>query len=283
MALFTVLGAEGYIGGRLAAHLRAEGHEVAAPPRGKPPARESGHVVYCVGVTADFRSRPFDTVAAHVSFLAEALAHIRPLSFLYLSSTRVYGGCDVGVETEPLRLRPDDPEDFYNATKIAGEALCLALPSDTIRVARLSNVFGLGMDAGARPREDFLSAVLREAAVGVVRLRTSLDSEKDYVAIEDAVRAIARIALRGRHRLYNVASGRNVRHGEVITRLADVAKCVVVERPGAPRVAYPQIDTARIAAEFESAERWAPSSPLGRLEELWRESCANAASRELAS
>ena len=72
---FTVLGASGFIGGRLVRYLRSLGHSVLVPGRddahltGQP----LGHLIYAIGVTADFRARPFDTMDAHVSVLSKAL------------------------------------------------------------------------------------------------------------------------------------------------------------------------------------------------------------------
>jgi nucleoside-diphosphate-sugar epimerase len=258
MATFTVIGAQGFIGGRLAAYLSARGHDVATPPRCTLPAKEPGHIVYCAGVTADFRSRPFDTVAAHVGHLAEVLAHVRPESFLYLSSTRVYGAS--GYEDVLLTVDPSNPDDLYNATKIAGEALCLAQTAANVRVARLSNVYGSGMASG-----DFLSAILAESLTGRLHLATAYDSEKDYVAVEDVVRAVERIALFGRHRLYNVASGRNVTHRALAERLARLTGCRVTVDHDAPRVAYPVIETRRLAAEFDADDPWSPADLFDRL------------------
>jgi nucleoside-diphosphate-sugar epimerase len=263
MARFTIIGAQGFIGAHLAEHLAQSGHDVARPGRGEPLARESSHVVYCVGVTADFRSRPYDTVTAHISYLADILGRMRPLSFLYLSSTRVYKGGDSGDEAATLALRPSDPDDLYNATKIAGEALCLAQPNEAVRVVRLSNVFGPQMHADQRPRHEFLAAVIREAVqTGRVRLGTALDSEKDYVAIEDVVRGIERVALYGSHRLYNIASGRNLTHGAIFDRLSALTGCTVTVEHGARRVFYPTIDTLRIAGEFRDSDPWLPLSLL---------------------
>jgi len=258
MARFTIVGAQGFIGGRLAAYLAARGHEVTTPARGALPTKDCGHIVYCAGVTADFRRRAFDTVEAHVAHLAEVLSHVRPESFLYLSSTRVYGAS--GHEDVLLTLDPSNPDDLYNATKIAGEALCLAQPFGTVRVARLANVYGTGHES-----DDFLSAVVRACVGGRLRLETALDSEKDYVAVEDVVRAIERIALGGRHRLYNVATGCNVTHRALIDRLAELTGCKVSVVHDAPRIAYPLIDTRRLAAEFDAADPWAPAALLDRL------------------
>lgn len=276
MAKFMVLGASGFIGSHLVRHLERSGHDVAAPARGAVPSADVDHVVYCVGVTADFRTRPFETVAAHVTHLAEALPRLRSKSFLYLSSTRVYRAG--GGENVSLTVQPADPDDLYNATKIAGEALCLAQPATGVRVARLANVYGPGMGSG-----DFLSAVLREALTGRLRLRTALESEKDYVAIDDVVRAIERIALGGRHRLYNVASGHNVTHRALAERLGELTGCKISVERSAPRIAYPAIDTGRIAAEFDSSDPWSPAALVDRLPGLVAEARAARLPQELAS
>jgi len=83
---FTVLGAGGFIGSHLLAHLRQAGHDCFAPARGDATlfAEELGHVIYCIGLTADFRSRPFDTVRAHVCLLADVLEKA-PFRFVALS------------------------------------------------------------------------------------------------------------------------------------------------------------------------------------------------------
>jgi nucleoside-diphosphate-sugar epimerase len=276
MARFTIIGGRGFIGGHLAAHMAASGHDVAAPARGALPSRDAGHVVYCAGLTADFRSKPFETVAAHVSHLADVLSHVRPESFLYLSSTRVYGAS--GREDAPLTVIPANPSDLYNATKIAGEALCLAQPAATVRVARMSNVYGSGMG-----EDNFLAAIIREAVTGRLKLSTAFESEKDYVDVRDVVRAIERIALHGRHRIYNVASGRNVTHRALAERLTRLTGCILAIEPDAPRIRYPHIDTRRLAAEFDPADQWAPADLLARLPRLVSSASAMHALQELVS
>jgi nucleoside-diphosphate-sugar epimerase len=271
MAQFTIIGAQGFIGSRLVAYLRRQDHQVAAIGRGEPIAPEPGNVIYCAGVTADFRSRAIDTVEAHVSHVAGVLRWLRPQSFLYLSSTRLYGNSGAGVETAPIAVRPEDPDQLYNATKLAGEALCLAQKQASVRVARLSNVYGPDMDSAAKPREDFLAAIVREAVTErKVTLRTALHSEKDYVDVEDVARALERIALNGRYRVYNVASGRNVTHAALIAALAEITGCETGVALGAKAVAYPPIATGRIAAEFTAKDPWRPASVIERLPDLVR-------------
>ena len=52
---YTVLGAGGFVGTRLAASLRAAGHDVYTPRRGDPRMfqRPLGRLLYCAGLTAD--------------------------------------------------------------------------------------------------------------------------------------------------------------------------------------------------------------------------------------
>lgn len=243
---FTVFGSAGFIGSRLVASLESAGHECLRPPRGTLPSGELGHVVYAVGVTADFRTRPFDTARAHVGLLTEVLETCRFESLLYLSSARVYAGLDVGHEDAALRVRPGVADELYNITKAAGESLCLTSPRPTIRVVRLSNVYGDDVHSPT-----FLASLIRDAvSEGVIHLRTSRRSEKDYVSVADVVRLLPRIAVDGRSRVYNVASGRNRSHGDIVDRLAALTGCQVSEAEDAPTIIFPPIDVSRVQAEF---------------------------------
>lgn len=165
MSFFTVLGASGYIGSRVVRHLRAEGHAVWAPERGDSSIlnRPLGHVLYCVGLTGDFRNRPFDTVQAHVGLLAEILRHANFESLLYLSSTRVYQGAERTDEDAPLTVVPGTPSDLYNLTKLTGESLCHCSGREGVRVVRLSNVVGEGMDPASG---NFIATLLQDARSG---------------------------------------------------------------------------------------------------------------------
>ena len=137
MSHFTVLGAQGFIGPRLVAHLASEGHRVFAPPRHADwSGAHLGHVIYAVGVTHDFAARPFDTIAAHVSRFAELLSDGRFDSLVYLSSTRVYQGLSGTVdESADLIVNPTRPGDLYNLSKLTGESLALA-SGGPVRIVR---------------------------------------------------------------------------------------------------------------------------------------------------
>ena len=184
---------------------------------------------------------------------------------LYLSSTRVYDGAPAAREEVSLSLDPQNPSHLYNATKLAGEALCLALPRPGVRVVRLSNVYG----AGDRS-ENFLTALLAEArARGHVVLRSAPESAKDFVSVQDVAGVIPRICLAGRHRLYNLAAGRNLTYDAVAKALARASGCGYEFEPGAPEVRFPPIDIARVRGEFD----FAPASLEDEMDTLWRAYC----------
>jgi nucleoside-diphosphate-sugar epimerase len=257
----TVFGPKGFVGSHLSAHLESEGWAVRRVARGDESWRGEalGHVFFCVGLTADFRERPLDAIDAHVGAAVTVLRHGRFESFLYLSTTRLYSGAAEAVETARITVDPSDPSDLYNLSKLAGEAACLALARPTVRIARLSNVFGPGMG-----RQNFLGSIVAAAVHGRLSLGQAPESSKDYVAVEDVVAALARIAVAGEARLYNVASGADVTHGELLGELVRLTGCDAAVEAGAPTVRFPTIRTARLHELLD----WRPVSVLERLPRL---------------
>lgn len=248
MSRFTVLGASGAIGSRLVKALRASGQDVMAPARDECSRLTGplGHVIYAIGVTADFRSRALDTVEAHVCALTPLLRNAQFESFLYLSSTRVYGGQSQGAEDAALSVNPNDPSDLYNLSKLMGESMCLTSGRSGVRVARLSNVVG-AEDADS---SNFLPSLLRDARAGHITLRTDLASAKDYIHIDDVLDLLPRIACQGQHSMYNVASGQQVTHGQWVDHLVASTGCTVKVLANAPVACFAPVDVARIRTEF---------------------------------
>lgn len=161
-------------------------------------------MIYCVGVTSDFRERPFDTVEGHVCLLERVLRESRSESVTYLSSARVYGGGrSPAREDDALWVSPIASDNLYVASRVMGESLTLT-GHPRGRVVRLSHAYGPDFAS-----ETFLPAVLREVvATGQLTLRSDLDSRRDFVNVRTVVARLIDIATRGRERIYNVASGR---------------------------------------------------------------------------
>ncbi len=257
MSRFTILGASGTVGQALAAYLRAAGEDVFAPARGDDAIwhEDLGRVIYCIGVTADFRARPLETIEAHVTVLHRVLAEARFDRLVYLSSTRVYGAADANDtparEDRALSVDPQSGSDLYNLSKLMGESLCLHGSRGRAVVARLSNVVG-GEDADS---ENFLPSLLREARTGQIHLRSALDSAKDYIHIDDAVPVLATLAKGPARGIYNVASGIRTPHAEWIAAITAATGAQVSVEPDAPLFLFPPIDITRIRSEFGASPR----------------------------
>jgi nucleoside-diphosphate-sugar epimerase len=180
----------------------------------------------------------------HVAGVARLLARARFTSLLYLSSTRVYDRASSTREDATLEVAPAAGE-IYRISKIAGEALCLAHAAPTVRVARLSNVVGPSFDSPL-----FLSDVLRQAARdGRAAVRTLPASGKDYITIGDACRYLTAIACAGTERVYNVATGRNLRNGAIYDALRRLGVEIAID-PAATLARTPEIDARRAHAAF---------------------------------
>lgn len=247
-----VLGSRGFIGSHLVRRLRATGVEPLTPGKGESLAgRRLGLVYHCAGLTADFRTRPYDTVDAHVGLVESVLRSTEFDGLVYLSSTRVYLGAADTTESADLTVNPRRPDDLYNLSKLTGEALCLASGHPDVRVARLSNVLGPGM-----PEANFVASVMLDAVErGVVRLRSALDSAKDYLDVDDAVDMLLAIGTRGGSGIYNVASGVNTTHRELLDVVRRETGCVVDVAPDAPPQVFPPVRIDRIRAEFAFTPR----------------------------
>lgn len=262
---FTVLGASGFVGSSLVERLRRDGFTVATPSREELSSggKNAGHVVYCIGFTGNFRAHLPETVDAHVTQLKHCLSSFDFSSFLFLSSTRVYGAAKGVSETGedcPIRVTPS-ADSVYDLSKLLGEALCLSREERTVRVARLSNVVGQGMS-----RHTFLGSILEDLNWGRnVTINETEDSSKDYIAIDDVVDVLTRIATEGKSRVYNVASGRPFSHAALAHALQGLSESRIAFAPGAPCRAFPQIDAGRIRTEFGIEPRGIEPALLSRL------------------
>ena len=208
--------------------------------------RPLGHVIYCAGYTADFRTKMLETVESHVCLLRDLIARADFTSLLYLSSTRLYQRSQSTQEEEILYVNPHEPGDLYNLSKLMGESLCLSVKRPHMRVVRLSNVFGEEMG-----RENFLGSLIYDALEKKeILLQTSLSSCKDYISIKDLPPLLTSIATKGRQRVYNVASGRNVSTQKIAEVLMQATGCTFKVDPNAIISAFPEISIERIKEEF---------------------------------
>ncbi len=245
---FTVIGASGFIGSNLVKTLRAKGRNVFAPLRDDTAifTLPLGHVIYAAGVTADFRSRPFDTLRANTNFVAQILEQAKFESFLYLSSARIYRHAEHGGEDAAIFLKSTEPEDLYDLTKLTGEAICHSTGIDSVRVVRLTNVVGFDFKS-----QNFLFDLIRSACdTGEIKLRSKLDSSKDYILLQDVIEILPKVAIEGCHSCYNLASGRNLTHAELLNPILAATGATLTVEQNAAQLITQEIDIDRICSEF---------------------------------
>ncbi|QEX23544.1 NAD-dependent epimerase/dehydratase [Hypericibacter adhaerens] len=217
--MYTVIGAQGFVGSHLARYL-AGARRIApfTPEKGSPAlfSRPLGHVFYCAGLTNDFLQRPFDTVEAHVTLFARLLKEAAFDSMTYLSSTRLYdSGGPTGNEEDTLELNPNEPRHLYDLSKALGENLCQTAGRKNVRAVRLACVYADDLEA-----DIFLHRVILAAKQGgPLKMGVSPDSARDYIHVDDVLPILLAIAERGRRPLYNLASGANVSNAELFKLL----------------------------------------------------------------
>jgi nucleoside-diphosphate-sugar epimerase len=244
--MFTIFGATGLVGTALRVRLAGLGHKVFAPGRAdRCNGMELGHVIFCIGDDRVDRA-PFAVIDTHVSILADILQHCRFESFLYLSTVRVYMDGQDTRETATVTIDPLEPSQLYNLSKLTGEALCLAMKQHSVRVARVSNV------TDVNPRSHlFLPTLIRHALEkGEINLYLAPESAKDYILLDDVVDLVMLISRGGSQRLYNVASGRNISAGEIVSAVQRHTGCKANWHKGQPRIAFTPIDIDRVRHEF---------------------------------
>jgi nucleoside-diphosphate-sugar epimerase len=258
---FTIIGPNGFIGKSLIEYLTNKGIECHTLElrKDKITNESLGHVIYAIGVP-NFKERPFDAVDAHACTLMQFLKEATFDSFLYLSATHVYLGSTSTSEDNPITIDPSDFNELYIISKLMGEAICFASNKPNVRIVRPSNVTGKNFFSNL-----FIPSIIRDAVDRKkIVLHSTLDSEKDYIRIDDIVRILPEISLNGKHKIYNIARGQNTKTEDIVEEISRVTGCQVEVIPGSREYSFPVISIDRVKSEFE----FNPRSVIGDLEEI---------------
>lgn len=247
--MVTVLGASGFIGTNIIRKLIFDNIPFYAPTKTDDLLnKDLGDIIYCIGLTSDFRTKPFETINAHVCKLNEVLSTCTFNSLTYLSSTRVYINSTefVATENDKLLIDPMNSDDLYTLSKLTGERLCLSSGRKT-KIIRLSNVIGK-TDVSS----NFLSSIIfKIKSEGSVQFQQSLSSSKDFIFIDDVVNMILKIVFTGKQYIYNLASGKNTTNETLVLELQKYFSYTfsVVENP--TKIIFPSISIEKICSEFK--------------------------------
>lgn len=260
--MITVLGGTGFVGSHIVKKLKELQLPYYVPSRDENlNDKDLGDVIYCIGLTADFRVKPYETVEAHVCKLTSILNHCNFKSLTYLSSTRVYIRCDGKTVDESATIHIDinDPDELYTLTKLTGERISLS-SGKNVKVVRLSNVIG-----DDRLSDNFITNIIRQIKFSKSALfYTGPHSAKDYIPVDTATDMLIKIALRGENRIYNVAAGINLSNQLLIELLQKYFKFKYNFVENAREIIFPCINVNRITDEFG----YTPSLHIDKLTEI---------------
>jgi UDP-glucose 4-epimerase len=149
--------------------------------------------------------KPFSTqVATNVDVLSTICAAVDYTSikqFIHISAAAAYGACMI-PPTEEKSLAPDTT---YGLSKLLGEEV-IRYFSETHKlpyvVFRPTNVYGLGATAGV-----IYSMISSAKQQNVVHITGDGEQIRDFIYVDDAVRAIMEVILQNkRNKTYNLSS-----------------------------------------------------------------------------
>lgn len=243
---FTVLGGSGLVGRRLVRELTRRCADFWVPARQEQMIfrQPLGVVFYCIGLTADYAQRPFDTVEAHVSYLASLLERAQFDHIVYLSSTRLYDGLSV-IEARgdtPLCLSPNNPRHLYDLSKALGENLCLTTAPTRSSIARLSCVYDAAPNSPG-----FLSELLQRLRhQRIITLNSAPGYCRDYITLDDTVDSLIAMGEQRVCDIFNVASGGNTFNQDIADVLRPLGVDIQFSLTGGPiHLARCNIDNLR--------------------------------------
>ena len=247
MTRYTVIGAAGFVGRHVVKRLRAAGIEPVCPVRDDPALwdRDLGRIIYCAGLTGDYRTRPFATIEAHVALLSRLVEQARFERIVYLSSTRLYDllADGAGKEDRAIPVNPGNAEHLYELSKMLGENLTLHRSNGRGAVARLSYVFGWEEDA-----QGFLSDWLRAARD---KRKITLDSSpgfaRDYIHVEDVAAALVELVDSKVTGIVNVARGETLSNADIAALFTERGWEVSFAREGSSATRAGAINAAKLA------------------------------------
>ncbi len=247
--MITVLGATGFIGSKLLNAISQRGLDFYAPERNENlSGKDLGNIIYCIGLTADFRIKPFETVEAHICYLSEILKKAKFDSLTYLSSSRVYinsSELEVNEDSE-IKIVINDPDELYTLSKLTGERICLSSGKNT-KIVRLSNVYGEDFNS-----KNFIFDLLNNVRkTAKIELNTTLNSAKDYISIESVTSLLVDISLRGNSGIYNVANGENITNEEILLIINKFYDFEYSVNLSAKQIIHPLISIDKIKQDFK--------------------------------
>ena len=307
---YLVTGGAGFIGSHLTDALLANGHRVVALDNFVSGKRENitqvrgdltvieGDVRLIGGFADEIREvdailhlaalisgydsleTPEDYVEVNLGGLLRVIefaSERRVPRIVFASSSTVYGNQGASALNETT---PPDPLTVYALTKLAGEHLLKlygAMRGFSHCSLRLFNVYG-PRQAPDHPYANVTCKFSHATANGLpVTLFGDGEQSRDFVYVDDVVRAFLAVLDGSREAIYNVGTGQGARINDLIAALGAISgRPLEVERhpPWPNDIRSIRADTARFTGEFGFHPEVALSDGLARTVDFFREQSA---------
>jgi len=245
---FTIFG-QGFVGTNISIFLKKKKYNLFLPKKGKYKFKKNLHnVIYCIG-NNNWVKDPKGTYDANLGLVPEIIFNNKFDSFTLLSTTRLYLGNSEGKtsENDPININSNNKKFLYNSLKLAAENLCLSLNNKNIKVVRMSNLFGDNFTNQAYLLPTWIRNSIKYKKIDIY---ISKNSTKDFIYVNDAFDVLLKIIKRGKHRLYNVASGKNIKLSKILKEIKKITNCKINYTHSPNVVKEPKINIKRIINEF---------------------------------
>ena len=245
---YTIFG-QGFVGTNIVKFLKKKKCKVFLPKKGKYKFNKNLHnVIYCIG-NDNWLNDPKGSFEANLGIVPKIIFDNKFSSFTLISSTRLYLGNSKKntKENNLIHINPNSRNFFFNSLKLSAESLCLSLPNKRIKVVRMSNLFGYNFS-----NQIYLLPTLIRNAINNKKINIFINkkSSKDFLCINEAFEVLLKIIKKGKYRLYNVASGKNIELSKISQKIKKITNCKINYKNQYKLIKEPIIDINRIKKEF---------------------------------
>jgi len=244
---YTIFG-QGFIGKNIVKFLKKKNCKVFVPKKGKYLFTKNLHnIINCIG--SDNWKDPKALYEGNLGVVENIIFNNKFSSFTLLSSTRVYLGNSKKRtrENNLINFDTNDSNFFYNLLKFTAENLCLSLPNKKIKVVRMSNLFGDNFTKQSTLLPTLIRKSINDKKIDIF---INKKSSKDYLDVNEAFEVLFKIIKKGKYRLYNIASGKNIELFKISQKIKRITNCKINYTSQNKLVKEPIININRIKQEF---------------------------------
>ena len=121
------------------------------------------------------------------------------------------------------------------------------MPNKNIKVVRVSNLFGNNFT-----KQIYLLPTLIRNSINDKKINILINkrSSKDYIHINEVFEVLFKIIKKGKYRLYNIASGKNIELSKISQKIKKITNCKINFKNQNKLIKEPIIDIGRIKKEF---------------------------------